>query len=226
MITSLSTDEIAAYTSRQLNYFFPDNNIIELKEYKYCLQLALDKLEFCYQHVALKHYCNGSEAVFNHLHSDQYLMFLWYLSNSIWKEKQDRTLCNKLYYLNKSMHAIDCTYDTGLPDIFLIFHGAGTVLGKAVYNDFFVVLQGCTVGTHKGNYPVLGKGVALTANSSIIGNCTIGNRCTVSTRTTIFQKNIAADNTAFINFETGTLQIKTTKECFAQQFFNVPLNLV
>ena len=226
MITSLSIDEIADYTSRQLNYFFPDDTIVELKQYKYCLQLALDKLEFCYRHVVLKHYCNGTEAIFNHLHSDQYLMFLWYLSNSIWKERQDINLCSKLYYLNKSLHAIDCAYNTNLPDIFLIFHGAGTVLGKATYSDFLVVLQGCTVGAHKGSYPVLGKGVSLTANSSIIGKSTIGDRCTISTRTTIFTKNIAADTTAFMNFDTGTIQIKPTTACFAQQFFNINLNTV
>ena len=34
------------------------------------------------------------------------------------------------------------------------------------------------------------------------------------------------DNTAFINFESGQLQIRPTKECYAQQFFNVNLNQV
>lgn len=223
MITSLSIDEISSYTSRQLNHFFPDNDIIELREYKHCVELTLDRLEFCYKHVTLKNYCTGAEAMFNHLHSDQYMMYIWYLANTIWKENQDRKLCSKLYYLNKLMHAIDCTYDTNLPDIFLIFHGAGTILGKAAYNDFFVVLQGCTVGTNKGKYPVLGKGVSLTANSSVVGECTIGNRCTISTRSTIFQKDIADDNTVFVNFETGLLQIKPSKECYAQQFFNVDL---
>jgi serine O-acetyltransferase len=221
MITSLSIDELITYTNRQLNYFIPDNDLIDLKEYKSCVQIAIDRLEFCYKHVTLKHYNTGEQAIFNHLHSDQYVMYLWFIANTIWKDKQDKKVCSKLYYLNKILHSIDCTYDTNLPDIFLIFHGAGTVLGKAVYNDFFVVLQGCTIGANRGKYPVLGKGVSLVANSSIIGNCIIGNRVTISTRTTIFQKDIADDSTAFVNFETGQLSIKPTRECFAQQFFNV-----
>ncbi|MBK9533323.1 MAG: serine acetyltransferase [Chitinophagaceae bacterium] len=226
MITSLSIDEISTYTSRQLNHFFPDKDAIELKEYKSCIQIALDRLDFCFKYVTLKHYCNGAEAIFNHLHSDQYIMYLWFLANTIWREKQEKKICSKLYYLNKSMHAVDCAYDTNLPDIFLIFHGAGTVLGKAQYSNYFVVLHGCTVGANKGIYPVIGQGVSLAANSSVIGNCKIGNRCTISTRTTIFQKDIADDNTAFLNFETNQIQIKSSKDCFAQQFFNVDLKKI
>jgi serine O-acetyltransferase len=150
-------------------------------------------------------------------------MFLWYLSNTLWREGYDNITCSKIYYLNKVLHGLDCMYDTLMPDIFLIFHSGGTMLGKASYSDFFVALQGCTVGSQKGNYPVFGKGVALTANSSVIGKCTIGDRCTVSTRTTIFQKNIENDNTAFLNFETGQLQFKISKSCYAQQFFNIDL---
>ena len=98
------------------------------------------------------------------------------------------TLANKLYCLNKVLHGLDCMYDTQLPDIFLLFHSSGTMLGKAKYSDFFIALHGCTIGSHKGRYPILGKGVSITANSSVIGDCYIGNRCTISTRTTIFQK--------------------------------------
>jgi serine O-acetyltransferase len=97
------------------------------------------------------------------------------------------------------------------------------MLGKASYADYFVALQGCTVGSQKGKYPVFGKGVSLTANSTVIGDCKIGNRCTISAGTTIFQKDIADDCTAFVNFETGKLEIKPSKECYAQQFFNIDL---
>jgi serine O-acetyltransferase len=117
-------------------------------------------------------------------------------------------------------------YDTDLPDIFLVFHSVGTMLGKAKYNNYFVVLQGVTVGSHKGEYPVFGKGVSITANSSVIGKCEIGDRVSVSTRTSVFSRNIEADNTIYTNPDTGIVEVKSTKIPYAQQFFHTDLNLV
>lgn len=226
MIKSLTTEELCSYVSTQLNNVFPDKNIVNFLDEIEIVVEAVERLEFCFKHVALKHYFNGTEVIFNHIFSDHYVMFLWYLSNSVFKHKGSCVLANKLYYLNKVLHGLDCMYDTEMPNIFLLFHSSGTMLGKATYSDYFIALQGCTVGSQKGNYPVFGKGVSLTANSSVIGKCVIGNRSTVSTRTTIFQKDIPDDNLAFINFETGQLQIKSSKVCYAQQFFNVDLNYI
>lgn len=226
MIRSLTTEALCRYVAAQVNNIFPDDIVVDFLQEKAIVEEAVARLENCFKQVSLKHYFNGEEAVFNHLFSDHYVMFLWYLSNSIYQHKGKCDLANKIYYLNKTLHGLDCMYDTKMPDIFLLFHSSGTMLGKAYYADYFVALQGCTVGSHKGNYPVFGKGVSLTANSSVIGKCNIGNRCTISTRTTIFQKDIEDDHTAFINFNTGGLEVKPTKECYAQQFFNVDLNTV
>lgn len=224
MILSISSDRLCHYTSTQLNNFFPDETKISLE--KELVEGALSRLNFCFKHVSLKHYFNGEEVRFNHLFSDHYVMYLWYLSNVVFKQHGKCDLANKIYYLNKTLHGLDCMYDTAMPDIFLLFHSSGTMLGKAAYADFFIALQGCTVGSQKGSYPVFGKGVSLTANSSVIGNCVIGNRCTISTRTTIFQKNMADDTTAYMNFETGQLQMKTSRECYAQQFFREDLSKI
>lgn len=226
MIRSLSSSELCKYTSLQLNYFFPDANKVDLSKYEMIIEEAINRLEFCFKHVSLKHYFNGKDVMFDHLFSDHYVMYLWFLSSSIFKHKGKCDLANKLYYLNKVLHGLDCMYDTKMPEIFLVFHASGTMLGKAKYGNYFVALQGCTVGSQKGNYPILGKGVSLTANSSIIGKCTVGSRCTISTRTTLFQKDIENDTTAFINFNTGQLSIKQTRECYAQQFFTVDLKNV
>jgi serine O-acetyltransferase len=226
MIQSLSTEQLCSYISKQLNNAFPDENLIDFSEDKKIVEEALKRLEFCFKHVTLKHYFNGNEALFNHLFSDHYVVFLWFLSNSVFNYKGKCDLANKIYYLNKMLHGLDCMYDTKMPDIFLLFHSSGTTLGKASYADYFVALQGCTVGSQKGIYPVFGKGVSLTANSSVFGKCLIGDRCTLSTRTIIFQKDVPNDNTVFINLSTGQLIMKPTKECFAQQFFNIDLNKV
>lgn len=211
------------YTSRQLNNIFPDGNTVKPGELASFTDVALDRLHYCFKYVKFKRYNNEGETQFNHLYADHYLMYTWFLANTLWKENGSPAIANKLYYLNKALHGLDCMYDTLLPDIFLLFHSCGTMLGKAGYANYFVALQGCTVGSQKGEYPVFGQGVSLTANSSVIGKCIIGNRCTISTRTTIFQKDIEDDHTAFINFDTGQLQVKPSKECYAQQFFNVDL---
>lgn len=220
MITSLNKSDLREYISRQLNYFYPDNDIIDLKNYERAITLALDRLEYCYKPCTLKHYNNGENTFFNHLYSDHYVMYLWFLANTIWKESSDKTTCNKLYYLNKSLNGLDCMYDTNLPDIFLIFHGVGTMLGKASYSDYFVVLQGCTVGMSNGKYPSIGKGVSLTAHSSLIGNCKVGDNVTISSYTNIIDKDIPAGTVAFRN-DNGAMEIKKSNNTYAKNFFIV-----
>lgn len=226
MQLSLAKADFQTYTSRQVNHFFPDKQEFNLSDYGNIFDLTLDRLNYCFQKVAFDRYYNNDTTLLNHLYSDHYLMYLWFLSNTFWKELKEENMSSKLYYLNKCMHGFDCMYNTNMPDIFLIFHGVGTMLGKADYSDYFIALHGCTVGSQKGHYPVFGKGVTLTANSSVIGKCAIGDKCTISTRTTIFQKDIPNNHTAFTNFETGKLQLKATKEPYAQQFFNVDLDKV
>ena len=226
MQLSLSKEDLQLYISAQLNNFFPDKNPVKLNDYSKTVDIALDRLDYCFSKVAYEHYNKNGQTTLNHLYTDQYLVFIWLLANTMWKEAQNDQVASKLYYLNKALHGFDCMYDTALPDIFLVFHGSGTMLGKAAYADFFVVLQGCTVGSQKGEYPKFGKGVALAANSSVVGNCTIGNRVSISTRTTVFSKDIPADTSIYMNWETGKLEMKPTKNCYAQQFFNTDLKTV
>jgi serine acetyltransferase len=65
--------------------------------------------------------------------------------------------------------------------------------------------------------------VALTAHSTIIGNCNIGDRVSISNNTAIFQKDIPADTVAFIDRQTGQLNLKRSDVPYAQQFFNIDL---
>ncbi|WPQ64523.1 hypothetical protein SIO70_06540 [Chitinophaga sancti] len=222
MITSLSREELEKYTSKQLNFFFPDDHPVQLSDFSAEVDLALQRLEYCFKHCSLKHYFDGTDVKFNHLYSDHYVMYLWYLGNSIWKQKQATDVCNKLYYLNKTLHGLDCMYNTALPDIFLLFHCSATMLGKATYSDFFVALQGCTVGSHKGIYPVMGKGVSLTAHSALIGNCRIGHNVSISAYTSIFGTNIPDHSIVFRN-DQGATVIRAAEKSYAQTFFNVQI---
>lgn len=224
MNLSLSKEDFINYTTKQLNHLFPDNKVIDLKQYEKHVDTALDRVDFCFSKTTMKHYFDGTQTHLNHLHADQYLIYIWFLSNTIFKETDNLNLANKLYYLNKSLHGIDCLYNTGLPDVFLIFHGVGTMLGKAQYSDYFVSLQGCTIGSQKGAYPKMGKGVGLTAHSSIIGNCTIGNCTSISSYTSLFETNTPNNSVVFKDRETGAVKIKPAKTTYVQQFFNVNLS--
>lgn len=219
MKISLSKSELCDYTSAQLNHLFPDPFSINLKnDFSKEVDLAIFRLENCFKEISLKHYNDGEQTHLNHLFTDQYLMYVWFLANTIFKENPNKNICNKLYGLNKSLFAFDCMYDTELPNIFIIFHGAGTMLGKAKYSDYFIALQGCTIGSHKGKYPILDKAVSLTAHSSIIGDCSIGKRVSIGSYSNVFKKNIENDHVAIRN-ENGELSVKSSPNNYAQQFF-------
>lgn len=226
MNLSLSKSDLQVYLSKQVNQFFPDKNVIDLREHSSLLDISLDRLKYCFDKVSNHRYNSKGESYYNHLYADHNIVFLWFLANTIWKEKGRNPVSDKLYYLNKTLHAFDCMYDTSLPDIFLIFHGAGTMLGKAEYGNYFVALQGCTIGSNKDKYPVLGQGVSLTAHSSIIGNCIVGNRVSIAANTSVFEKNIEDDTVVYTDKNTGSTIFKKAQAPYAQQFFNTDLDVL
>jgi len=217
---SLPKQLLGKYISAQLNSFFPDENKVSPDDFSRELDIAIDRTDYCFRHVSHERYNKKGQTILNHLYGDQYLVFLWLLSNTIWKEQGHHFIATKLYYLNRALHGFDCMYDTGLPDIFLIFHGSGTMLGKAVYKNYFIAFQGCTVGAHKGHYPVFGKGVTLTSHSSVIGNSVIGDNTSISIHTCIFERNISSNAIVFTDANSGQVIEKPSKSIFAHQFFN------
>ena len=163
-----SSADLAAYTAAQLNTFFPDGRSVDPRDLCRCVDLATQRFEYCFSHVAF-----GSAEI-DVLHSDRYCAFLYFLSNTIHREGWDKRVAEKLFYLNKALHGFNCMYDCELPDIFLLIHVVGTVLGKATYSNYLVVGQSCTVGAIRGEYPVLGERLIMGAGTSIIGNCRVG----------------------------------------------------
>jgi len=164
----ISSADLAAFTAAQLNTFFPDGRSVQPRELCRWVDLAAQRFEYCFSRVAI-----GSAEI-DVLHSDRYCAYLYFLSNTIYREGADRRVAEKLFYLNKALHAFNCMYDCELPDIFLLIHVVGTVLGKASYSNYLVVGQSCTVGAIRNEYPVLGERLIMGAGTSIIGNCQIG----------------------------------------------------
>lgn len=175
--------DLIRYLNTQLINFFPDNynNIEEINN---IIDDVLDRLLYSLKFVKL-----NSHSQFHFLHSDLYAQFIYLVSNTAFN-KGYINLAEKSFYLNKSLHGINCSYTTELPEIFLFLHIVGTVLGKAKYYDFLVVNQNVTVGSNKGESPIINEGVMLRPNSSVIGKSIIGKNSSLSINATVFNSTV------------------------------------
>ena len=189
MQKSISIDSLVLYVRSQLNNFFPDNNSNEnLYE---IIDEALIKVSFNFKHIALSHFYKNKKVYFNHLNADQYTVFIYYASNIAYEKYSNINLATKLFLLNKILHNFHCMYDTKLPDIFVLIHGTGIVLGKAQYANFLVLSQNCNIGANAEiKYPILSEYLILYPNSSIIGECRIGGHCCISNGAFVNNENI------------------------------------
>lgn len=230
MVLSLAQSDLLNYIRVQLRHFFPDQYDLCGKDVDISFHFALDRMENCIKAVSAPGYHDeAGNPSFYHLHADQYSQFIYFLGNSLWKQSQNKPLCDKLLQLNRVLFSIFISYKCPLPDHFLLGHPIGTILGNAVYHDFLVVSQGVTVNTSQDESgspaPILGKGLYLGAHSKIIGNKSVGDRVSLGVDTMIFQQDIP-DDSVVIRDKSGAciIQQRKKKHCMAQQFFNVPIS--
>lgn len=212
MKKTLTTVELQNYTVKQLNNFFPDGKKIDTDKFKKVSHLALKRLEYCFGKIKLK-----SFESFNHLHTDQYAMYLYILSNEFYKNNEI-VLAEKVMYLNKALHAVNCMYDCELPKVFIFLHITGTVIGKAEYGNFLSINQGVTIGAHDGAYPRIGKHVSLLPHCAVVGDCLIGNNVSVGLGTKIYKRSVPDNHVAFTN-ELGELITKKSNKLYSNRFF-------
>lgn len=187
---SLTNHELSCYLCAQLNNYFPDKDLISSNQLEKHMVYAMQRVEYCFSKINNKYFFDGNNVVFNHLHADQYAMFLYYLSNSIYKLGGDLNVCSKIFLLNKVLNGVDAFYEVALPDIFLMVHPLATVLGRGEYSDFFLVYQRCGIGSNHDIYPKLEKFVSMHPGSSILGNCLIGNNCTIAAESLLLDHNL------------------------------------
>ena len=198
MKLSLSKQDILKYVATQMDYLFPDNYYLKGNDVSSALELALDRLEYCYQHICVKSYSDETQTYFSHLHGDQYSQFLYYFSNSLWTISENRPLCDKMIQLNRCLSGMYYSYNSGLPDIFYFSHPVGSVLGKAKYGDYFSCRQNCTVATQIGQKQ-FGKGLFLGAGASVLDtNIEIGDRVVVGGGTVIYGKEIKLNSDTLV----------------------------
>ncbi len=175
MAWSLTEYDLASYTANQLSLFSAPRRRISRTDLKPFLPEARERLERCFRAVRKKYFFENGRSVFSHLHGDHYSIYLYLLCNTIHRSGRRPDLAQAIFLLNKMLHGIDAYCALELPEIFLFIHPIGTVLGKAKYENFFMVYQNCTVGsTNIGTYPVFSEGTVLFSGSAVIGSCKVG----------------------------------------------------
>jgi serine O-acetyltransferase len=190
MRPSLSVEDLSMFITKQVSIFFPDEEDFSKINLVKQTDEAIQRAEYCFSKINLKYFTINGEVLFNHLHSDQYSMFLYFLSNTLFNNSIGHNLCNKLYMLNKALNGIDVFYEVKLPEIFLFAHPVGTVLGRGEYSDYFLVYQRCNIGSNKDIYPTMGKHVSVHPGASIIGNCTIGDVTALAAHSLLLDKDL------------------------------------
>lgn len=208
----LTNNELADYVCNQLAHFFPDNQNLKSTILKN-VDEAMNRMLYSLKHVKLNGYTK-----FSHLHSDLYAQFIYYLSNTIWNNDKNVTVSSKLFYLNKVLHGINCMYDTQLPDIFLLIHCIGTVLGKASYSNYFVACHNVTIGSDKGYSPIINEGVYLGPGSSIVGKCVIGTYSHFSINSVVLNQN-TKDNCVVIGSGSNFILKDLKRNLIYDQYF-------
>ena len=188
--TSLLADALAGLAARQVNAMVPDGDEVQPADLAPTVAGALARLEHCFSHVNNKYFFDGSSAVFDHLHGDQYAMWLYLLANELFKRGGPAAACKKLFLLNKALHGCDVFYEVELPSVFLLVHPLGTVLGRGRYADFLIAYQRVGVGSNHDTYPTLGRHLTLHPGSAVLGNATVGDNCSIATESLLLDRDL------------------------------------
>jgi serine O-acetyltransferase len=202
MLFSIEKNKILEQLKKQVNSLFimTEDQYERLERY---FDKVLERCEYCFKHTNNKYYLRDGQVFFNPYVSTQYTIFLYYFANTIYRyEPEQNELCDKLYYLNKSLNAIDIFYAVDLPDFFMCEHPIGSVMGRAIYGNGFLFYQNCAVGSFHlkdGSivYPRIGENVKMFTNSMILGNCEIGNNVNIGAGAVVKNQNIPSNSNVF-----------------------------
>jgi len=217
MRLSLSTEALISYFRTQCGRLFPDGG--DLDGVERAVETALQRTSHCFARMRAKYYWDGTSPTFNHLNSDQYTIFLYYLSNSAFRANK-LEVASKAYLLNKALHAVDIFYEIALPDVWGVRHPVGTVLGRAQYADYFIVYQQCLVGIGlDGRYPLFRGPAVLFGGSKVVGNCEIGENAWISLGTTVLNEDVPAQMVAAGS--SPTLALRPTRQDIRASLFGI-----
>jgi serine O-acetyltransferase len=208
--------ELIDYTCAQVANFYPDrrNEMVRTQVSRH-LDEALTRLERCINAVRM-----WTPGRFNYLHSSQYCIYLYYLANTIWHNERDGAVPTRLFGLNKALNGIDLFYEIEMPEVFFIGHSVGIVLAKATYGNYLVLYQNSTVGKNHGAAPVIGEGVVMYPNTTIIGRSHVADGTILSQGTSIINRETPGHCIAYPG-EMGNLLFKPSKRAVLDDIFRL-----
>ena len=200
--STIEAVDLTNYTMNQLNSIFPDKNTITFDLLHDYVVETLKRVYNNFSHIKLKYYRDGDATLFNHLNGDHYCVYLYYLSNTLYRASCSDWLCSKVFLLNKLLHGIDAFYSLNLPEHFMVVHPLGTVLGNAKYGDYVVFYQGVTVGASvEGIYPKFEGYNILYSNCAAIGKLKMGNNAIIASGVRVINQDIPINMLAFTGSE-------------------------
>ena len=188
--------EVRACLNRQVESLYPLDNK-EAAAIDAAWGATFDRLEVCFSRIRNKYYSRDGETFFDPLHGCQWAHFLYTLSNEIFRRGGVRSVCDKVYALNRALSSVDLYYEVELPDVFTFDHPLGSVMGRAKYSDFFTFSQGCTIGNNHGVYPRLGERVFMMSNSKVIGDCEVGDNVVIAANAYVKDQDIPSNSLVF-----------------------------
>jgi serine O-acetyltransferase len=211
---SLDHAALTAYVRAQLEAFFPDGTPVAAAD---VVAAAAERARHCFSSIRHPAFGDADSVVFDHLHGDQYTMFLYYASNSAFAAG-DLTLAKKLFLLNKALNGFFCMYDTLLPPVMFLNHALGTVIGRGTYGNYLLVTQNVTFGKEDGNAPVIGEGVIVYGGALIAGATTVGDRTVVAANASIRNADVPAESV--VAGSSPDLIVRPRKRHLSETFFD------
>jgi len=162
---------------------------LNLSDFPAVLINAKDRYLYCLRHKRLKH---SPSCIIRS--ADEYTSFLLFLALSAFKEGEDE-LAESIYLVNRRINGIDCFYTRQLPDIFHLEHPLGSILGAAVYSNYFVCYQSVTVGGNTSlEYPRFEEGVVMYAHSMVAGSCHLGFNSSIGANVMLYNETLENDS--------------------------------
>jgi serine O-acetyltransferase len=159
---------------------------------------VLDRMAHCVRHVRMKGWCDGSGPRFNHLHTDQYAVFLYYLSNTAHR-KGIVILAAKAYALNKALHGLDAFYEVELPSIFAVVHPwarCSSAPAMAITSAAFRTERRRRFRRKPS------QGVVMYGGARVIGKARIGDNCIMAAGCSIIGGEVSDKRIAFGHIQT------------------------
>ncbi|HEY3696550.1 hypothetical protein [Phenylobacterium sp.] len=209
-------ESLADYTAAQCANLIPDG---KSAAFRACvaahLDEALERLHRCINACA-----PWRPDQFNVLQSSQYCIYLYYLSNTIWRRSGDASAATRLFLMNKALNGIDLFYEIAMPEVFYIGHSVGIVLAKATYGNFLVLYQNVNVGRHIADIPVIGDRVILYPNSSVVGASVVEDGCVLSQGVRVINRRTPAGSMVF-PAEKGALAFRPAPADLLGEYFRI-----